>query len=557
MTRFTAISGAFLVFLITFSNLFAAQNFPYTAQIIESEAIVYSSPGTERYETQRLKAGDKVEVYQINPDNWCAIRPPLGSFSWICGLYVEAGLNNIGVVTVDQLSSRVGSQFGDTCKTVQVQLEKGERVILLERVETPTNTASPVWYKIVPPSGEFRWIHLNSLSTGARLAKPLPRPQANHNGKIIQASYGEPLADSDFELTEMPVPDPMQYDEEPFDGALLELAESDPLEAPNLEGMVATRRFSDNTNLQRPGFDRAPQQYSQQQYPPQQYTQQQYPQQQYPQQSHSHPIFNPSLATMPRGGQGAAMMPVPSDPYQRALAQLNQEIHAAMSRPTEDWMFDTMIQKGKMLMERAPTEYDRTRAMQMVQVLEKTRSIRKTNAFRREQSTNFSGGKLTQSVLRGNATPTTPATSMATPQAAPTLSQALPQLGTSSLGTPSIGTPATAAAYAANPASSVASPAAPPASDTIISAAATAAPNTSPYKAVGRLGWFSQRPEGCPPYALVDEQGKIVSYVTPQPGVDLKPYINKQVGVNGTSGVYIGGNQRAPHIGASAVFPIN
>ena len=542
MTRFTAITGAFLVFLSTFSNIFAAQKFPYTAQVIESEAIVYSSPGAERYETQRLKAGDKVEVYQINPDNWCAIRPPLGSFSWICGLYVEAGLNNIGVVTVDQLSSRVGSQFGDTCKTVQIQLEKGERVVLLERVETPTNTASPVWYKIVPPSGEFRWIHLHSLSAGARLAKPLPRPQANHSGKIIQASYGEPVADSDFDAAEMMASDPMQYDEDSFDGTFLELAESDPLEAPSLEGAVATRPFSGNTNLQRPGMDRTPQQY--------------------PAPSHPQHIFNPSLATMPRSGQGAAMMQTPSDPYQRALAQLSQEIQAAMSRPTEDWMFDTMIQKGKMLMDRAPTEYDRTRAMQMVQVLEKTRNIRKTNAFRREQSSNFSGGKLTQSVLRGNANPTAPTTPKVTPQAAPTLSQALPGLGTpplstTQLGTSPLGTPTVpSAAYAANPASSFVSPTAPPVNDTIVTAAATT-PNTSPFKAVGRLGWFSQRPEGCPPYALVNEQGKIVSYVTPQPGVDLKPYINKQIGVNGTSGVYIGGNQRAPHIGASAVFPIN
>ena len=171
-------------------------------------------------------------------------------------------------------------------------------------------------------------------------------------------------------------------------------------------------------------------------------------------------------------------------------------------------------------MDRAPTEYDRTRAMQMVQVLEKTRNIRKMNAFRREQTSNFSGGKMTQSVLRNNTNPI--AAPPVTPTAPQTISPTLP---------------------AANPVS--------PASYN------AAAESTSPFKVTGRLGWFSQRPEGYPPYALANEQGQIISYVTPQPGVDLKPFINKHVGLNGTSGVYINGNQRAPHIGATEVFPIN
>ena len=529
MTRFTAFSGAILLLLLASTNAFAAQKFPYTAQITEGEAIVFSSPGNERYETQKLKAGDKVEVYQINPDGWCAIRPPLGSFSWICGLYVEVGLDNIGIVTIDQLSSRIGSQFGDACKTVQVQLKKGERVILLERVETPTNAASPVWYKIVPPSGEFRWIHHNSIATGSKLAKPSPRSQ----GAIIQASYEEPFGDSDYETADYEV----DYAGEAFDGALLELAESDPLEAPNMEGSVVPRRpFPNTANLQRPGgVDRALPPRSSQSTTNQNFS----------------PIFNPPFATAPRGGMGQAVMQQPLDPYQRALAQLNQEVHATLSRPTEDWMFDAMIQKGKTLMERAPTEYDRTRAMQMVQVLEKTRNVRKSNAFRREQASNFSGGKMTQSVIRNQANPTTPAqTAQNRPQ---TLPQTLPDLG----GMATIPT----MSPAPNLASSFANPNANPNGNAMVSpanySAAATTPNTSPFKATGRLGRFSQRPEGYPPYALVNEEGKIVSFVTPQPGVDLKPYINKHVGINGTSGVYIKDSQRAPHIGATAVFPIN
>ena len=46
---------------------------------------------------------------------------------------------------------------------MQVTLKKGETVLILERREMPENPVSPVWLKIAPPSGEFRWIHRSAL----------------------------------------------------------------------------------------------------------------------------------------------------------------------------------------------------------------------------------------------------------------------------------------------------------------------------------------------------------------------------------------------------------
>ena len=521
----------FVIFLqIGTIDLFGAQKFPYTAQITDGEAAVYSSPGAEQYETQKLKAGDKVQVYQINPDGWCAIRPPVGSFSWISGLYVQAGLDNIGVVTVDQLSSRIGSQFGDTCKTVQVQLKKGERVVLLERVETPTNSASPVWYKIVPPAGEFRWIPLESISTSPKLAK---QSRAN-SGKIVQVAHDEEIDSPDLG----PIEDG-QLEETGFDDATLnfpenetvlaELADSDPLESPHLSARARTPQSHPVARVASSAVN-SPMRQSQVA------TGQSY----IIEQPNGSTILNPTIydpQVAYRNNAMASQHPLgmePTDPYQRALAQLNREIHASLNRPTDDWMFDAMIQKGKMLIERAPSEYDRTRAIQMVQTLERSRTIRKSNAFRREQISNLNGGKMTQSVVRNNA-------NLPQQNMAPPASPGLPTLPTTGLA-PS------------NPAPNLMSNVMPQTASPSVAQASSQ--QQSPFKAKGRLGWFSQRPEGYPPFALVNDQQQIVSYVTPQPGVDLKPYINKQVGVNGTSGVYINGNQRAPHLEASVVFPL-
>ena len=561
MSKSTLFFGFRVFWIVIFLQIgtigvFAAQKFPYTAQITESDTIVYSSPGAEQYETQKLKAGDKVQVYQINPNGWCAIRPPVGSFSWISGLYVHAGLDNIGVVTVDQLSSRIGSQFGDTCKTVQVQLKKGERVMLLERVETPTNSASPVWYKIVPPAGEFRWIPLESISTSPKLAK---RNNVNTNaenrrtsagsGNIVQVTHDEetlggpdlgPVEEMQFDETviaEEPDSDDTISNLSDNETVLIELADSDPLEAPNqaaLQQAVVARTLNS-----RPAARIVPggnPQNGQGHMQGQVITGQPF----IIEQPNGSTIFNPTVydpQVAYRNNEMASRHPMgmePTDPYQRALMQLNREIHATLNRPTDDWMFDAMIQKGKTLIEHAPTEYDRTRATQMVQTLERSWSIRKTNAFRREQISNLNGGKMTQSVVR-NKTNTTPQNT------ASPVNSGLPILPATGLA-PSGPT----SNFMPNVMPSTVNP----------SVAQASNQQQSAFKAKGRLGRFSQRPEGYPPYALVNEQGQIVSLITPQPGLDLNQYINKQIGINGTSGVYINGSQRAPHVGASAVFPL-
>ena len=153
-----------LLFVLFFTGFSAAE--PYTAVITTDWGTVQSGPGDEFYPVLQLRTGDKVEIY-YKQEEWCAIRPPIGSFSWVSAKYVDIGAGNIGTVLVDGLASRIGSDYSDDCETVQVTLKKGESVFILERREIPENPASPVWLKIAPPSGEFRWIHWSALGPAA------------------------------------------------------------------------------------------------------------------------------------------------------------------------------------------------------------------------------------------------------------------------------------------------------------------------------------------------------------------------------------------------------
>ncbi|MDR0869627.1 MAG: SH3 domain-containing protein [Planctomycetaceae bacterium] len=178
----------FLCVFFLFTVLSAAEEFQRSAAVAEPEVFVRSGPGTEYYPTAKLQLGDRVEVF-YEDGNWCAVRPPVGSFSWISAKYVDILSGNIGSVNTDGLASRVGSDpslyNGELCNTVQVKLKKGEKVLIISKTETPENPASPLWYKIAPPSGEFRWIQKDSLIEKAAM----PPVNSVHGGSITRVVY--------------------------------------------------------------------------------------------------------------------------------------------------------------------------------------------------------------------------------------------------------------------------------------------------------------------------------------------------------------------------------
>ncbi len=142
------------------ANAIAADaTFPYKAYVTSDDVYIRSGPGDKFYPTDNLKAGTEVEVYRHDPSGWYAIRPPKESFSWVSSRHVQIGANHLGTITDERVAARVGSRFSDMRDVIQVRLNKGERVELLDPPRDDVNNAPAVaWYKIAPPAGEFRWV---------------------------------------------------------------------------------------------------------------------------------------------------------------------------------------------------------------------------------------------------------------------------------------------------------------------------------------------------------------------------------------------------------------
>jgi hypothetical protein len=364
-----------LCFVPNFAIITAMAEEPYIAVITTDWTTVYGGPGSGYYPTSQLRIGDKVEVHFVQGE-WCAIRPPIGSFSWVSAHFVDCGTGNVGTVLAEGLASRIGSDFSDDCDTVQVKLKKGESILILERREMPENPASPVWLKIVPPCGEFRWIHRLTLGT-----------------PIQQVRYDAPAAE---------------------------------------------------------------------------------------------------IAELPKS-------PTVSVPFPKAFSELQREAYAAMTQPTADEVFASLIQRAEELHRVAVTDQELEKTYHLFESLQRTRIVRRDWTLRR------------QAAIGAYQTLPLPNSGMANPR--PTNS------GTLAPRQPIV-------------------PAYTPTAAQIDTFSLRAGVNVGGFDIVGRLGEFDPLPKGHPPYAVVDEKEQIICLISPSANLDLSPYVGQFIGINGVLGLY-------------------
>ena len=181
--------------------------FPYVALVCDSDTFARSGPGLDYYPTQRLPLNSAVEVYCELPTGWAAIRPPEGSFSWVRGRFIEAQQESgLGKSTSDNVAAAVGSAVGEYRDVIQIRLKKDEPVAIIEKAYA----GSEVWYRISPPSGEFRWINLSHLIP----ADPLRRTAAQ-NQQLLTAN-------------QLPPPPLLSNVEQPLDQIRNEVQYADP-----------------------------------------------------------------------------------------------------------------------------------------------------------------------------------------------------------------------------------------------------------------------------------------------------------------------------------------
>ena len=214
---------------------------PYKAYVSADDVYVRSGPGKNYYPSGKLQTGDKVEVYRHDPGGWYAIRPTEGSFAWVSARYLKLGEDGLAEVTGDRVAARVGSRFSDIRDVIQVRLNRGEAVEVLGQKEFKSASNSGIWYKIAPPSGEFRWVHgkyvdPDYLTSGVRTSRAGGSPLL---GEVnTDAIPDEPRLLSTLTATEEPSPA----------GAISSSPKAGESDASEEESDVAAKRPSDPTD---------------------------------------------------------------------------------------------------------------------------------------------------------------------------------------------------------------------------------------------------------------------------------------------------------------------
>lgn len=144
-------------------------DFPVRAYVARDHSAVRSGPGPQYYATDQLSRGTPLEIYRREEGGWLAIRPPEGSFSLVSAEHVQMTTRqDTARITDPQAVAWVGTRHGPVENHKwQVQLKVGELVRVLgeQRVRLLEDGELEKTVRIAPPSGEFRWIHNDDVST--------------------------------------------------------------------------------------------------------------------------------------------------------------------------------------------------------------------------------------------------------------------------------------------------------------------------------------------------------------------------------------------------------
>lgn len=143
---------------------------------------IFCGPSKEFYTTGSLQRGDAVVVYHRTTDGWCAIQPPEGSHDWLAAeqAYLLPGGKKAEVVDAKTPAWIGSSQIGDKQRfRWQVALQPGQQVEVIGELEQAIDSDKlRMWYKILPPLGEYRWVRSEALTSTPPALREPPAPAA-------------------------------------------------------------------------------------------------------------------------------------------------------------------------------------------------------------------------------------------------------------------------------------------------------------------------------------------------------------------------------------------
>lgn len=452
--------------------------FPYVAYVNVPQTFARGGPGQQYYPTQQLTQGHAVEVFRHDSEGWCAVRPPEGSFCWIAAHEIHRLDQQTAEIAVENAITRVGSAVSPARSAVQVMLHRDERIQILPAAAND----DPRWVRILPPAGEFRWVAAGSLSRTPPLEKSggvqLAAGWMRQSPAAGQTSGSNNSTQGFAHLVQNTVPVQPAF---PGTGAL----PATPMPIPNYSP-VQPAGTGDTVEIvagspaatqvsQSPGL-----------IPPTLL-----------QGANSPPVSNsrliptdgtsdaaPRVSTTPRIRFGNS--PSVLGPATDRVEELQLRLSQAVIRPKEEWQFQQLEFEANSLLEKSDSVSEREYLRDLLD---------RIGRFKRVQQ-----GFLSAPALEANSRPD-PENGQFTGQ-----TSRVRQLAEVDL------------------------------KDSDPFDARKPSPDEPRYDAVGRLKPVASEGRESPSYALVDDNGAVVSFVTPTPDLNLQPYVGMRIGVNGSRG---------------------
>lgn len=498
--------------------------FPYVAYVIESDSYIRSGPGRQHYPTGQLPAGYAVEVYRHDAGGWCAIRPPEGSFSLVPIHQVRLLNDRTAEVVADGVVARVGSALGAQRNAVQVMLQRGEAMQL---VETPK--PGDQWVRVAPPSGEFRWIAARRLartpptegSTKKLVAPGLWQSQAS--GRAYEGpAQPEANAPADGDADNVPWPDQDAVQETGDSFTHLSPAAVTADEVEIVAGSPAATQLA---GFEQPAASPAPA-------------------------DPAAPLTAPPLQPVPSASLSAAPTPTAAAANEQSASPPRVRFPGSGSSAPAD------ARVAELQVRLSQTVVQTPGAWQLAALREETAALlaQEQSPQTREEMRDLLDRIATFETIQARYVAVRPTALPAVPPLQPGQPQfaVVPMPGAPPAQPPTIGSSNTPTVLQRVQADLGRSPA-----SSLAAAPLTGqeAPMTEArYDAVGTLKPVVSRRENAPRFALVDDHGDVVTFISASPDLNLQPYVGQRIGVKGNRGFMP--EYRRAHVTASRVTPL-
>ena len=523
-----------LICLLGVQTLHAEQQFPYVAYVVHTDTYVRSGPGQRYYPTGQLPQGFTVEVYRHDADGWCAVRPPEGSFSWVPAHEVRRVENGLAEVAAEKTVTRVGSTLSVSRSAVQVLLERGERVAVLPAQQGDDSS----WLRVKPPAGEFRWIAAGDLGRQAPMELA---PATSTTGKWSRVKFrGRPKSQQTSTDNAVSGGVSATGQSSGFDHLVQTSSETGAI-ASNHSAQVATL---DSGHVDIVAGSPAELQLAQFQRNAQTFQAPGLLGQQAPPTANSSPNSS-NQATVPRvhlGSSNVGHDATSSANQHERVIELQLRLSQIVSQPPPTWNFEQVTSEANNLLQSTDSAAERGELRDLLDRIARFRRIR-------AGYTQAPAASMVAVTPTPGVTPPANAITTAEPVEADATTAEIQE----DYPVPTLGPPVDPMAEIVH---SVRDRVREDFDQNVSSDSGEGnSSGQQTYDAVGLLKPVVSRRQGAPQYALVDDSGNVISFVTPTPDLNLKPYIGRRVGVNGTRGFI--NEYRRNHVTAGRITQVD